>query len=154
MRDNWFDSLIVGGSIALAILAIQMLTDGAPGQARLLLLLLAGAALAGLQLVLALRRARRGSASYQPPQSDRPTPGARTDQRNPFIRELTRDWTGLDDRGLAPGPPRSVRREVRDGVETADEPLSAAPPPQDQDAQHLISSTPHRDDDAEQPAND
>jgi len=153
MRYDWFDSVIVGGSIALAILAIQTLADGAPGQARLLLLLLAGAVLAGLQLVLTLRRTRRG-ASEQPPQSGRPAPDARTDRRNPFIRELTRDWTGLDDRGLAPGPPRSARRELDDAAETADQPLSAPLPAHTQDTQDPTGAAIEQDGGAEQPAHD
>src|SRR5262245_41517532 len=117
MRHDWFDSLIVGGSIALVVLVIQLLTGSASGQARLLPLLVAGTVLAGLQLVLTLRRARRGPTSKQRSQLDHPDPSPRIDRRNPFIRELTRDWTGLDDRGLASGPPRPARREADDGAE-------------------------------------
>jgi hypothetical protein len=107
MRKDLFDSLIMGLSIAFVVLAIRTLADGAAERTQLLLLLLAGVALAGLQLALTLRRARRrGHAGAQWPEPDRPAPRLRRDQRNPFVRELTREWTGLDEhvieRGAAP----------------------------------------------------
>jgi hypothetical protein len=95
MHNDMPEGLIIGATIGLAVVAIRMLLAGASiGQA--LALALAGALLCAGQVVLSLRRARRAS---RPPVS---RPGAarsgRLSRHNPFARELTHNWTGLDDR--------------------------------------------------------
>jgi hypothetical protein len=144
MRKDLFDSLIMGLSIAFVVLAIRTLADGAAEQIQLLMLLAAGVALAGLQLALTLRRARRrGHAGAQWPEPGQPAPRPRRDQRNPFVRELTREWTGLDEHviersaapaertaadpagqldGRGPADPSARRAE-------ADQPAAAKPTP-------------------------
>jgi hypothetical protein len=104
MRYDLIDSLLLGGTIGFVALALHMLTDGAPPHYQLLALVLAGAALFAVQIALALRRSRqsgRGSdeaAEHEPPR-------LRHNRRNPFYRELTSDWTGLDEYPPAPERP-------------------------------------------------
>ena len=98
MRNSLIESLVIGCGIALGVLLVHTLTQGAPATAQLLALLAAGIVLFCIQLALALRGARR---TGQPPkQQDERTQRpilSRRGRRNPFIRELTHDWTGLDD---------------------------------------------------------
>ena len=64
-----------------------------------LALVLAGAALCGMQLLLVLRRPPRAAQPPVEEESEAPRPAirARPSRRNPFAQELTRNWTGLDD---------------------------------------------------------
>jgi hypothetical protein len=120
MRNDVVDSLIMGGSIAFVVLAINTLTDGTSADEQGLALLLAGAALAVLQLALTIRRARRsGPAPDQPAETARRARGIRPVRRNPFIRELNRDWTGLDDRVIESSSSPSRRVDAT----ASDEPL-------------------------------
>jgi hypothetical protein len=98
MRNSLIESLVVGGGIALGVLLVHTLTQGAPVTTQLLALLGVGIVLFCAQLALILRRARR---TGQPPEqqdelAQRPIL-SRRGRRNPFFRELTHDWTGLDD---------------------------------------------------------
>jgi hypothetical protein len=97
MRNSLIESVMVGGSIALGVLLIHTLTQGAPAATQLLALLAVGVVLFGMQLVLTLRRTRRSG----PPPEEQARPQQRSalrrGRRNPFFRELTQDWTGLDE---------------------------------------------------------
>jgi hypothetical protein len=98
MRNSTIESLLIGCGIALGVLLVHTLTQGAPVLTQLLALLTAGVVLFCIQLALALRHARHGNLSSEqqdvPHQPSRPLRGRR---RNPFARELTHDWTGLED---------------------------------------------------------
>src|SRR5438105_12446495 len=98
MRNSVIESLIVGCGIALVVLLVQALTQGAPAMTQLLALLAAGAVLFCIQVALTLRRARRRGPAQEeqdaPPERSRPL---RYRRRNPFARELTHDWMGLED---------------------------------------------------------
>src|SRR5438552_1963743 len=98
MRNHPIESLLIGCGIALGVLLVHALTQGAPALTQLLALLAAGVVLFCTQLALALRRARRGAQpheqQHEPQQRSRPL---RYRRRNPFARELTHDWTGLED---------------------------------------------------------
>ena len=98
MRNSPIESLVIGCCIALGVLLVHALTQGAPVMTQLLALLTAAVVLFCIQLALAVRRARRGS----PPPEDQDEPQQRSRplryrRRNPFARELTDDWTGLED---------------------------------------------------------
>jgi hypothetical protein len=98
MHNSVIESLMVGCGIALGVLLIQALTQDAPATTQLLALLAAGIVLFCIQLGLALRRSRHSGT--QPDAHARPAPRralTRRARRNPFFRELTHDWTGLDD---------------------------------------------------------
>ena len=103
MRKELIDILLLGCAIALIALAIHALTDTAAPYYRLLALALAGTALFGVQLGLAFRRARQ---QEQPPDEsvDHETPHPPHNRNNPFFRELTRDWIGLDEQPPAEKP--------------------------------------------------
>lgn len=95
MRNSPIESLVIGGGIALGVLLVHALTQGAPVTTQLLSLLTAGVVLFCLQLALALRR-----GSPTPAAQDEPQPRSRSlrqRRHNPFARELTHDWTGLED---------------------------------------------------------
>ena len=97
MRNNLIESLVIGCGIALGVVLVHVLTEDAPAMTQLLALLIAGIVLFCIQLALAIRRARLGGL---PPQQDEPQPrfrSLRQRRRNPFARELTHDWTGLED---------------------------------------------------------
>jgi hypothetical protein len=97
MRNSPIESLIIGCGIALGVVLVHVLTQGAPMLTQLLALLAAGMILFCIQLALALLRAHRSPA---PDQRDAPQPPSRLlhgRRRNPFARELTHDWTGLED---------------------------------------------------------
>jgi hypothetical protein len=98
MRNSSIESLIVGSGIALVVLLIRALAQGAPAMTQLLALLAAGVVLFCIQLALTLRRARQGGSppedQEQPLERARPL---RERRRNPFARELTHDWMGLED---------------------------------------------------------
>ena len=96
MRNSPIEILVVGGGIALGVLLVHTLTEGASALTQLLALLSAGLALFCIQLALVQRRARRdGSPPEQQDQASfRPL---RRRARNPFARELTHDWIGLED---------------------------------------------------------
>jgi hypothetical protein len=107
MRNNLSESLLIGCGIALGVLLVQALTQGAPASTQLLALLIAGVVLFCIQLALTLRRARCGDP---PPEKQAEQPKRamlRRGRLNPFVRELTHDWTGLDAH-LAERDPASV----------------------------------------------
>ena len=108
MRRDLFDSLLIGASIGFIALAIHALTDGSAPHYQLLALTLAGAALFGVHLALALRRRQQARGRKETVEHEHePAPEAfLRDRRNPFFRELTRDWTGLDDYPSTDTPPR------------------------------------------------
>jgi hypothetical protein len=98
MRNNLIESLVIGCGIALGVVLVHMLTQDAPATTQLLALLAAGVVLFCIQLALAIRRARLSGPP--PEQQDKPQPRfrpLRQRRRNPFARELTHDWTGLED---------------------------------------------------------
>lgn len=99
MRRELIDILLLGGAIALLTLAIHALTGSATPYYRLLALALAGIALFGIQLARALRRARQDDRPSDEG-SDHELIHRRHNPNNPFFRELTHDWTGLDDHPL------------------------------------------------------
>jgi len=98
MRISVIESLVIGCGIALGVLLVHALTQGAPVMTQLLALLGVGVILFCSQLALALRRARRGGPPSE--EQDEPQPRSRLLRqrgRNPFARELTHDWIGLED---------------------------------------------------------
>jgi hypothetical protein len=97
MRNNLLESLILGCGIALAVLLIQILTQGTAAFVQLLALLAAGVVLFCIQLVLALRRAQDPSASDKRDEAQQASRALRQRRRNPFARELTHDWIGLEE---------------------------------------------------------
>jgi hypothetical protein len=93
MRNSTIESLVIGCGIALGVLLVHTLTQGASALTQLLALLAAGLVLFCIQLALASRRgspppAEQGESHSRP---------LRLRRRNPFTRELTHDWTGLED---------------------------------------------------------
>ena len=95
MRNELIEGVIIGATIGLAVVAIRMLFVGGTSAEQALALALAGAVLCGVQLLLVLRRAgKRSNDSTEIPQASPQRPG----RQNPFAQELTRNWTGLDDR--------------------------------------------------------
>jgi hypothetical protein len=100
MRNNFVESAVIGGSIAFGVLAIHALTDSTPAQLQLMALVLAGIALFCVQLAFTIRRIRQSNArSQEQPEAELPA-RLRPDRRNPFFRELTHDWTGLEEHTL------------------------------------------------------
>ena len=98
MHTSPIESLVIGCGIALGVLLVHTLTQGAPALIQLLALLSAGVVLFCIQLALSVRRARRSGQS--PEQSDAPQGPSlplRRRRRNLFVRELTHDWMGLED---------------------------------------------------------
>lgn len=99
MRNDLVESLGIGGGIGLLILAIHALTTGAPPQAQLLALLAAALLIACAQIGVTIWRQRHGDRTGSPPAVTPPGfARLRRSQRNLFFRELTSDWTGLDER--------------------------------------------------------
>ena len=104
MRNDLIESVLIGGSVGLLAIIIHIWTDAAATATQVLALLAAGFGLAGFQLALAYRRSRRpGRAPDGPGSSDQPPA-----RRNQFMRELTSDWTGLED---SPQPPAAPEAE-------------------------------------------
>lgn len=98
MRNDLVESLWIGGGIGLLILAIHALTSGAPPQAQLLALLAAALLIACAQIGVTIWRQRHGDRTGGPPAATPPGfTRLRRGRRNPFFRELTSDWTGLDE---------------------------------------------------------
>jgi hypothetical protein len=95
MRNSLIESLVIGCSIALGVLLVHTLTQGAPAMTQLLALLTAGVVLFCVQLALVLRRGGRLPEEQDKPQQ--PSRPLRRRRRNPFARELTHDWIGLED---------------------------------------------------------
>jgi hypothetical protein len=93
MRNSTIESLVIGCGIALGVLLVHTLTQGAAAISQLLALLAVGVVLFCVQLALA---SRRGSPPPAAPGESRTRP-LRQRRRNPFARELTHDWTGLED---------------------------------------------------------
>ena len=108
MRNTITESLIVGGAVGLLALAIHRWTDASSPGTRLLVLLLAALGLGLLQLGLLLFRSRRRGAA-PPGEPDQPPSWPQNGRRNPFARELTSDWTGLEESPAEPAarPARS-----------------------------------------------
>ena len=101
MHKDLIDNLVIGAGIAFVVLAIHALTDSASAQLQLLALILAGIALFCVQLALTLRRARRTDPPREEPAEPEQRPSRpRAGRRNPFFRELTHDWTGLDEHSV------------------------------------------------------
>ncbi|HNP73539.1 MAG TPA: hypothetical protein PLO33_05840 [Kouleothrix sp.] len=114
MRNDLIESLLIGAGVALLALAVHAWADGAAAAVQLLALALAGMALAGLQLAFAYYRGHSSGeediAPGQPPRA----------RRNQFLRELTSDWTGLEDMqperqqpGDTPAPPDTTPPDRR-----------------------------------------
>jgi len=104
MRNSPIEILVIGCGTALGVLLVHMLTEGASALIQLLALLSAGVVLFCIQLALVLRRAGRGDQ----PQQDQPQQPPRLLRRrrgNPFVRELTHDWIGLEDHVPEPDTP-------------------------------------------------
>jgi|KBSSwiStaDraftv2_1062776.scaffolds.fasta_scaffold497791_1 hypothetical protein len=123
MRNSRIETLIIGCGIALGVLLVQALTQDAPALTQLLALLAAGLVLFCAQLALALRRARGGAQPHEG--QDQPQPRSRPlryRRRNPFARELTHDWIGLED--------HSAERDLTDpyAPNDLDDELWGAPP--------------------------
>ncbi|HEU5102690.1 MAG TPA: hypothetical protein VFU22_26880 [Roseiflexaceae bacterium] len=97
MRNSLLESLMVGCGIALGVMLVHTLTQGAPATTQLLALLAAGIVLFCIQLGLALRRPRRDGAPPKQQAGAEYHLLSRRGRRNPFFRELTHDWTGLDE---------------------------------------------------------
>ncbi len=98
MRNDLIESLCIGGCIGLAIVVTHVLTNSAAPQVQLLVLLAAAIVIAVGQLLLSSWRNRQGAAPHSEPSEHAPnTFRLRRNRRNPFFRELTRDWTGLDE---------------------------------------------------------
>ncbi len=98
MRNSLIESLVIGCGIALGVMLVHVLTQGAPVMTQLLALLVASAVLFCVQLVLAIGRRRHGDSP--PEEQDQQQPRSRPlrqRRRNPFARELTHDWIGLED---------------------------------------------------------
>ena len=102
MRRYVIDNLLLGASIGLIALAIRELTGGATRYYQLLAVVLAGVALFGIQLVLARYRARQADESEDGADLEQNPRRMRRHRRDPFSRELTHDWTGLDAYPAAP----------------------------------------------------
>ncbi len=95
MRNGTIESLVIGCGIALGVLLVHALTQGASAMTQLLALLAAGVVLFCVQLALA---SRRGSPSHAEQDESHPhSRPLRQRRRNLFTRELTHDWTGLED---------------------------------------------------------
>jgi hypothetical protein len=94
MRNSPIEILVIGCGVALGVLLVHALTQGASALTQLLALLAAGVVLFCIQLALALRRARHDSPP--PERQDAPIRPLRGRRRNPFVRELTDDWIGLE----------------------------------------------------------
>jgi hypothetical protein len=114
MRNDLIESLWIGGCIGLAVLAVHLLTASAAPQVQLVALLAAAFLIACCQIAFTIWRERRGIPSGAPPAEQEPNVlRLRRNRRNPFFRELTSDWTGLDehladdDQAAGPGSPRS-----------------------------------------------
>ena len=104
MRNDLIESICIGGCIGLVVLAIHALTSNAGPQTQLLALLVAAILIVCGQLVFTIWRRRRGAALLDQPHHQAPNLlQIRRNRRNPFFRELTSDWTGLDERFLEPG---------------------------------------------------
>ena len=127
MRNELIEGVLLGIGIGLAVIAIRTLMAGASSQAQVLALVLVGAALCIVQLVLTLRSKRREA----PPTRDavearRPLARRRSSQRDPFARELTREWTGLDERVPSsavtpPGVGEPAEKDAREWLAEPDE---------------------------------
>jgi hypothetical protein len=109
MRNELIEGIILGIGIGVAVMGIRMLVSGASLQGQVVVLLLVGAAFCLVQLVLIVRRAPRGDQSPRDEAETRaPAARRRSRRHNPFAHELTRNWTGLDERvppGGAARPP-------------------------------------------------
>jgi hypothetical protein len=114
MRNDLVESLWIGGCIGLVVLAIHALTASAAPQVQLMALLAAALLVACCQIAFTIWRERRGIPSGTPPPEQEPNIlRLRRNRRNPFFRELTSDWTGLDehladdDQAAGPTTPRT-----------------------------------------------
>jgi hypothetical protein len=114
MRNDLIESLWIGGCIGFAVLAVHMFTANAAPQVQLMALLAAALVVACCQIAFTIWRERRGIPSGNSPAEQEPNVWRlRRNRRNPFFRELTSDWTGLDDhlagedQSAGPATPRS-----------------------------------------------
>ena len=125
MRNDFVESLWIGGCIGLVVLVVHAFTASATPQVQLLALLVAAVVIACCQIVFTIWRERRGIPSGAPPTDQAPNVlRLRRNRRNPFFRELTSDWTGLDehlaDDDSAAHPSRAGRSEDQSGPHTDD----------------------------------
>ena len=98
MRSDLVESLCIGGCIALTVLVVHAFTADARPQIQVLALLAAAVVVAGGQVVFTRWRQRRGiPPGNQPADQTSSFLRLRRNRRNPFFRELTSDWTGLDE---------------------------------------------------------
>jgi hypothetical protein len=98
MRNELVESLWIGACIGLAVLVVHALTANTTPQVQLLALLAAAILVACCQIAFTIWRERRGIPSGAPPTDHTPQfLRNRRNRRNPFFRELTSDWTGLDE---------------------------------------------------------
>jgi hypothetical protein len=98
MRNSLIESMVIGCGIALGVMLVHVLTQGASVMTQLLALLAAGVVLFCVQIALTQSSRRRGG--LPPEKTDERQPHSRSlrrRRRNPFARELTHDWIGLED---------------------------------------------------------
>lgn len=101
MRNDLIESLALGAAIGLAAVGVHRWAEAAPPLTRWLALLLVGLLLAAVQGWLIIRRSRPNSPRSSIDVDQTPAL-SQHDRRNPFFRELTSDWVGLDDDPATP----------------------------------------------------
>jgi hypothetical protein len=98
MRNSLIESLVIGCGVALGVMLVHVLTQGASVMTQLLALLAVGVVLFCVQIALTQRSTRRDRLPPEEPDEQQPRSGSlRRRRRNPFARELTDDWIGLED---------------------------------------------------------
>lgn len=115
MQRDTIHSLLIGIVVGLVALGIHALTDTFAPRDQLLALVVSGAMLFAIHLAISLRRARLARERVESADADHEPETFLRDRRSPFFRELTRDWTGLDERSSAvPPSPAGTTPETRD----------------------------------------
>src|SRR5690349_17839877 len=97
MRNDLIESFWIGGAIGVAVLLMHLFTTGAAPQVQLIALLAAALMIAAAQLLLSSWRQRQGTTLRSQSGDHAPNIAQLRRRRNPFFRELARDWTGLDE---------------------------------------------------------
>jgi hypothetical protein len=111
MRKDLINSLLVGGAIGFIAIGLHVVTAAASPAYRLLALAVAGLVLFAVHLAIALRRGRQARHDADDGEHEA---GARHNPRNPFFRELTSDWTGLDEHPAGEQPPNGAEATAAD----------------------------------------